>query len=228
MGKGQTYASGQKQKLLALMAQSPMEVFNCPTRRPVAVTPNLYNCVNADPIPTAARTDYAASSGEGYVYTGVWQLSPTDPKQIPADAYITEESATGGKPNKGVISALSLVRAKDTIDGLSRTYLLGEKYINADWYTNSLDNGDNQPMFAGYDFDYNRWVGPEPADPTLPFQPRRDIHGAELVYIFGSAHSTTFNMSFCDGAVKTISYDISPQVHSRLGTKGDLKAAAYP
>jgi hypothetical protein len=55
-----------------------------------------------------------------------------------------------------------MIRAKDITDGLSKTYLLGEKYVNADCYYNGIDGGDNQPMFAGYDWDYDRWGGPEP------------------------------------------------------------------
>jgi prepilin-type N-terminal cleavage/methylation domain-containing protein/prepilin-type processing-associated H-X9-DG protein len=218
MAMGQTYTSGQKQKTLSLMAQTPMEIFNCPTRRSVVVTVNPCNCVNATSIATAARTDYAANGGEEWTIGGVWVLSPTDPKKIPASAYIDV-------PNKGIIGALSMVRSKDVIDGLSKTYLLGEKYVDPDCYFDGLDNGDNQPMFAGYDWDYNRWAGKEPVDPY--YQPRRDRPGAELI-IFGSAHPAAFNMSFCDGSVQSIGYNIDPVIHSRLCTRGDRKPAVLP
>jgi hypothetical protein len=218
MAKGSSYTGGDKQKLLALMAQTPLEIYNCPTRRGVVLTRNPCNCVNADSIDMAARTDYAANGGEAWSYGGVLDMSPTDPKQIPANSYIDV-------PNKGVVGAISMVRAKDISDGLSRTYLLGEKYVNPDNYFNGLDNGDNQPMFGGYDWDYDRFAGPEPADPY--YQPRRDQRGAELI-IFGSAHSAIFNISFCDGSVKSLGYDIDPVIHSRLCSCADGKPAAMP
>jgi prepilin-type N-terminal cleavage/methylation domain-containing protein/prepilin-type processing-associated H-X9-DG protein len=219
MAKGQSYTTGQKQKTLAQMAQTPMELFNCPTRRGVVVTVNPCNCVNADPIATAARTDYAANGGEVWNVAGVWDLSPIDPKQIPTTSYI--EVA-----NKGVINALSMVRPKDINDGLSKTYLLGEKYLNPDCYFNGLGGGDNQPMFAGYDWDFDRWGGTEGADPN--YQPRRDRPGVEMPLNFGSAHSAAFNMSFCDGSVKGITYEIDPAIHSRFSTRNGGKAASLP
>ncbi len=219
MAKGSSYAGGQKQKLLALMAQTPLEIFNCPTRRGVVMTTNYCNCVNADPVAMCARTDYAANGGAEWVGCAVWDSSPIDPKQIPPSSFADVSSATG------VICSVSMVRAKDIPDGLSKTYLLGEKLINADCYFNGNDGGDNQPMFAGYDWDYNRWGGPEPVDEN--YQPRRDRHGVQLI-IFGSAHAATFNMSLCDGAVKSIGYDIDPVIHSRLSTRSGHVAAALP
>jgi len=40
--------------------------------------------------------------------------------------------------------------------------------------------------------------------------PRQDQAGLNYLYNFGSAHSGSFNMVFCDGSVRSISYSISP------------------
>src|SRR5258708_10086117 len=76
----------------------------------------------------------------------------------------------------GVIYGGSSVGLKKISDGLTKTYLLGEKSLQPQQYDPStLSNptrnwGDDQSMYQGYDFDSARWCGnsfPQ-APSTLP------------------------------------------------------------
>jgi prepilin-type processing-associated H-X9-DG protein len=45
--------------------------------------------------------------------------------------------------------------------------------------------------------------------------------GPDLRLRFGSAHANGCNFGFCDGSVRTIGYQIDPEVHRRLGNRKD-------
>jgi hypothetical protein len=185
------------------------------------VYPNMYNCVNTDPIAYAARTDYAANAGD--VFPGWWSapdLGGDPTKMAPGD--YPDVSA-----NTGIIFTTSMVRIREIPDGLSRTYMLGEKFLIPDHYTDGVNGVDNNPLYAGFDWDWERWGGPEsPPDPS--FQPSRDRRGESSFIKFGSAHTAVFNMALCDGSVRAISYTIDPVLHSRLSSRKDGKPISMP
>jgi prepilin-type processing-associated H-X9-DG protein len=95
----------------------------------------------------------------------------------------------------------------------------------------NLSAGDNQGLYAGYEWDNHR-VAWHPAsavangDP-LTYQPRQDTIGIDLpnIYAFGSAHSGGMNMSMCDGSVQTISYEIDHRIHQYLASRLDGEIA---
>jgi prepilin-type N-terminal cleavage/methylation domain-containing protein/prepilin-type processing-associated H-X9-DG protein len=143
--------------------------------------------------------------------------------------------ATG---HNGISYQRSLVRITDVTDGTSSTYMVGEKPLDPNFYTTGAgDNGDDTPAYSGHDNDFARWTGSieilangtvivSPATVLRPYQDTRGltgIHGQS----FGSAHPGGFNMAFCDGSVRSISYAITFETHRRMGGRNDgLPASA--
>jgi hypothetical protein len=112
----------------------------------------------------------------------------------------------------GISFERSEIGLKHIGDGTSRTYLYGEKYLDPTAYETGRDTGDNENWSAGHDNDTLR---------TTAFPPLQDTAGLENGNIFGSAHTATWNVAWCDGHVESLSYDIDPQVHKNNGNRWD-------
>ena len=67
----------------------------------------------------------------------------------------------------GVSYTGSMVKMADVTDGASNTYMLGEKYVNPDWYTTGQDLGDNESAMGGDNEDIARWTGFSEGSPLL-------------------------------------------------------------
>ncbi len=184
--------------------QTPLTVFSCPTRRPAQLFTRTRNrsYVNSNSLPEAAGLDYAANAGDTVMYSGDW---PRDSQ--PWD---------GG----GISFAGSEVNAARVCDGMTNTYMLGEKYIGPDRYYDGLDDGDDHGIFEGQGVDTYRWCSNDPEHNRV-FVPEREQPGQTRFWSFGSAHVSGCNFSFCDGSVRTISFSIDPELHRRLGNRND-------
>ena len=206
-GLGQTGAA--KQASLVIQITTPLAVIDCPSRRSLKLFPmaNWQSSNYAPPPPNATHSDYAINTGDG---TTVQYFGP---------AYA---DAVGKTPPAAVISdtgisyLCSKVTMASVLDGASNTYMIGEKYIDPDFYFSGGDSGDNECVMSGFDDDNDR-VG------NVDFPPWQDRSGLSEAngWRFGSAHPNGFQMAFCDGSVHVISFSIDPATHRRLSNRAD-------
>ena len=111
----------------------------------------------------------------------------------------------------GLVSRMSRLMSASVADGLSNTYLVGEKYVSSSTYYSGTDTGDDGPMMAGYSSDTARWGYTPPAMDTKASNPAA----------FGSGHRAGWNMAYADGMVRTISFSIDPTLHAHLSGRND-------
>jgi prepilin-type N-terminal cleavage/methylation domain-containing protein/prepilin-type processing-associated H-X9-DG protein len=211
----------------ATRIQTPLSMMNCPTRRPAITYPYLgsgtWTGYGSSVVSRLARSDYAAN-------IGCPCNQPAFPATLPAAASLTQTNTwpVQTPTSTGISFFRSELKMTEITDGTSNTYMLGEKYLNSDRYLDGNDYSDLESMYGGYNDDLYRsteYPDPPPNPKPAPTQnPMQDIPGyGPDSYRFGSAHSTSLNMAFCDGSVTPIAYSIDPVIHCRLGNRMDGK-----
>lgn len=215
------------------MVQMPVAIGNCPTRRAVG----LYNTSNSQWGSPVFKLDYAGNGGETPNTSST--IDPTNPQAV-------QSLAANITLANGIFFPGSVVNADQVMDGMSKTYLIGEKFVATDKYVpgstsaGDMDPGDTANAYVGYSWDLNRIGGKDPNLKTTiqyyypaqdtgqpgPNDLRNGITTAAQFaqlnsYRFGSPHSGAFNMSFCDGSVHAIPYTIDPETHRRLCNRAD-------
>jgi len=214
--------------------ETPVAVFQCPSRRlprayPMEWSPlyfsrdGLLNQTFAN----GAKTDFAACVGSLTPNSDFWEFEESGwsmPQTLeegnspaflwPGDPKFVEKYGVGVTYD-GVIYGRSEVRYSQITDGLSKTYLVGEKCVSTDMYKNSHDPGDQEHMYAGNNDDTQR---------TAMLPPQRDVVEVSYNDQFGSPHPASWNIAFADGSVRAMSFDIFLEVHRRLGSRNDGKS----
>ena len=127
----------------------------------------------------------------------------------------------GGLPDlqDGLVFRMSAVVPAMVRDGMSTTYLIGEKYVAAGMALAGTDAGDTSPLFVGYSDDNLRWAYDAPL---------QDERGVSRPQAFGGPHAGGLNISFADGSVRTIPFDVDPTVHKALAGRNDRINASAP
>jgi len=209
-----------KSAALVQLITTPLETFYCPSRRPVGLYANdggsgQINCGNA---PMVLRIDYAGNGGDNDNVDATQSRQPSSMSQG-----LTPSFWANYPQNTGVCLGHAELRTAAITDGLSNTYLVGEKYLDPDLYTTGTDLGDNENAFTGLNWDQTRTGSNSPPGSTSYnyAPPARDTPGLVNFWSFGSAHAGIFVMALCDGSVRNINFSISPEVHRRLCNRAD-------
>jgi type II secretory pathway pseudopilin PulG len=248
LGKG---ASGVEQsRQIARLVSTPLAVLNCPSRRPSTVhtvtaqSQNLYvNAIQGSGIPwdVAARSDYGgcASGGEPPASPGAFDRGrpidgPGPNTKQEAIEWETVNPATGrsrwkaevsGAAN-GAIIARYPISLRQVSDGASKTYLLGEKFIEVDHYETGYSISDDQSAYVGFDRDNQVSARFRPLGDTSSAQMAQAINaaGEDYGFHFGSAHAGVFYAAMCDGSVQLIANDIDLTVHRAAGSRDEAES----
>ncbi len=199
LGKGLT--DTERRETGKQIVETSVAVFICPSRgNSGAIKDVVRRWANINPPEYVWRSDYAANGG----------------------SRISGSSTYNSRNQRGVMFSKSGLQAAAIRDGMSSTYLLGERYLDPDLYTDGSYRANDQGWAVGHDHDGIRWT-----DKDANFLPRQDTPGVENTRNFGSTH-TTFHMALCDGSVHALSYKIDLELHHRLGNRDDGQGEELP
>ncbi|MFO0901021.1 MAG: DUF1559 domain-containing protein [Pirellulales bacterium] len=214
LGKGAT--SAQKLTLNKQRIETPISFYHCPSRRRAKAYPVVVDIsfvkkpLFSDALTVAARNDYAANAGES-IQKG-FGMGPSTIAQGDSGTYTWPDLSLA----TGIIANRSEFKLGDITDGTTNTYLIGEKYLNADEYESGVGLGDDQTVYSGDERDVVRFA--------RDFPPTRDFLGLDNTWGFGSPHASAFNMAYCDGSVRSVNYTIAVDTHRYLANRADGNA----
>jgi prepilin-type processing-associated H-X9-DG protein len=184
----------------AMAMRTPVATFFCPSRRLPAADRDFDNDDQPSTTPgVAAGGDYAANAGDG----------------------LDEGGGNYDPANVGPIFTRSKINEREVTDGLSNTFVIGEKYIAPlppdDMATPGREHArqGDCAIFAG-DSRETILRSPDHGFPTSAYDPLD-------VTRFSGDHSQQTHFAFLDGSVHPISHNIDPQLYEAMGDIADDK-----
>jgi prepilin-type N-terminal cleavage/methylation domain-containing protein len=130
----------------------------------------------------------------------LWQQTSGYPHAVPNLPYTQTDLRFW--PITGVIAPYGRVRAAHVTDGMSSTFLIGER---------------NRESCGDFNWtDGFCWMSVK-----FTFSPPTSAYNAPpgCINTFGSMHRDTFGMVMCDGSVRQVVYEVDQTVFSALGTR---------
>ena len=133
-------------------------IFSCPSRRPAQCYPldasptrnplafNAPDCSNNNNC-LVVRGDYKINAGS------LNNADDAGPSSFDPSSLATYPWSITAKTNNGISFQRSTIHISQITDGTSKTALVGEKYLNPDYYFNGTYTAEDQSLFSGYDND---------------------------------------------------------------------------
>lgn len=171
------------------LVRASVDTFHCPTRRDAKSYP-LVEPFASRYGQRGARTDYAMNGGPAVV-------SETDHRIIETQY-------------DGIWVLGKRIKMNRIFDGLSYTYMLGEKAMDSLKYQTGDCFGDRSPL-AGY---HDTGVSSHSYVRYASRVPKIDsVNNCLVCHDFGSAHPAGWNVAMADGSVRLMNFDLDMEVH---------------
>lgn len=209
--KGAGAQENLQKVVISIVAGQGLPLFACPARRtaePHAVVSGYAIYFNAYPYPNKlAHSDYAACSGSNSI-----EEFGSGPPTLEVGDSITywKTWAWRIRTYTGVIHVHEAIRIADIYAGTSNVYLIGEKYLTPNHYTDGQDEGDDESMYQGQDSCISR---------TTYYRPLPDTPFLADTFRFGGAHRGGCNMLYADGRVDIVNWDVDVGIYQGAGNR---------
>lgn len=184
-----------------------LSIVRCPTRAAPRFGPAtpMVSPVNYQWQPTVPKSDYAINGGDRRILR-----ADGGPASLDRDVLDRYDWGPGAQAT-GISYQRSRVRPGMVCDGLSHTYLIGEKHVFREAYHTAEAFGYNLSCWSGVNRNLTRWTN------TAPIPDAWHALGNQ----FGSAHAGIWHVAFCDGSVRKLTYDINHMLHQKNGHRCD-------
>ncbi|MDO4568869.1 MAG: DUF1559 domain-containing protein [Planctomycetia bacterium] len=171
--------------------------------------------INAAGVVDVLKTDYIGNAGVYAVQSGAATTPQVTNMSLLWSSWVdngyrwNNSWSTDAYDMDGVIFARSSVSIDSIVDGTSNTFLLGEKFIQPQFYTKNTSNEDLMYAYAGtHPLGHGNAIT---QDWNLT-DSEGNLTSVNAQANWGSAHAGTSGMALCDGSVHRVKYSISAEV----------------
>jgi prepilin-type N-terminal cleavage/methylation domain-containing protein/prepilin-type processing-associated H-X9-DG protein len=211
-----TMTSGSFYSQNATARMSIVPLYFCPARRNPMASKPPGDPQDGNPSVTVqgACADYACNVGStGGDYW--WTTNPDSTANTPNNGVFQLDNNWSIDPKPTYVGG---VRFAQITDGLSNTFLIGEKHVQAGKF-GEFSAGDG----AAYNGDKGTAFRGAGSTLTLARNPQDAFTNR-----FGSYHPGVCQFAFCDGAVHAVQNQIDGPTLDALANRGDGKVAPFP